>query len=57
MRGDKPFAYDLVVTNGHVNSRVGLFLRSIECQPFLSLACPRDTPINLSGLFRELERV
>jgi hypothetical protein len=33
MRGDKPFAYDLVVQPGGVNSRVALLLRSIEPKP------------------------
>ena len=33
MRGDKTFAYDLVISGGAVNSRVVLLLRSIEAQP------------------------
>lgn len=33
MRGDKTFAYDLVVSHGAVNSRVALLLRSIEAKP------------------------
>ena len=33
MRGDKTFAYDLVMSLGAVNSRVVLLLRSIEAQP------------------------
>lgn len=52
MRGDKPFAYDLVVQPGGVNSRVALLLRSIEpkpdvvrawylAPPFIILACSR----------------
>lgn len=37
MRGDKSFAYDLVVRRGPVNSRVALLLRSIEGKPFCRL--------------------
>ena len=37
MRGDKPFAYDLVVQPGGVNSRVALLLRSIEPKPVCCL--------------------
>ena len=33
MRGDKSFAYDLIVRYGAVNSRVVLLLRSIEAKP------------------------
>lgn len=33
MRGDKTFAYDLVISDGAVNSRVVLLLRSIEAKP------------------------
>jgi hypothetical protein len=39
MRGDKSFAYDLVVRHGPVNSRVVLLLRSIEGKPPVALIC------------------
>jgi hypothetical protein len=39
MRGDRPFAYDLVIEYGAVSSRVALLLRSAEAKPrfFLSV--------------------
>ena len=39
MRGDKSFAYDLVVQHGPVNSRVALLLRSIEGKPLIASIC------------------
>jgi len=36
MRGVKSLAYDLVVRDGRVNSRVALLLRAIERNPFTS---------------------
>ena len=33
MRGDRPFAYDLVIEYGAVSSRVALLLRSAEAMP------------------------
>ena len=36
MRGDKSFAYDLIVPPGRVSSRVALLLRSTEPKPI----CP-----------------
>ena len=33
MRGDRPFAYDLVIEYGAVSSRVALLLRSAEAKP------------------------
>jgi hypothetical protein len=33
MRGDRPFAYDLVIEDGAVSSRVALLLRSTEAKP------------------------
>ena len=33
MRGDRPFAYDLVIEYGAVSSRVVLLLRSAEAKP------------------------
>ncbi len=35
MRGDRTFAYDLVIELGGVNCRVALLLRSIEPKPTL----------------------
>jgi hypothetical protein len=33
MRGDRPFAYDLVIEYGAVSGRVVLLLRSAEAKP------------------------
>jgi hypothetical protein len=45
MRGDRPFAYDLVTEDGAVNSRVALLLRSIEAKPrFLTSVLAYKTP-------------
>lgn len=46
MRGDRPFAYDLVIEDGAVNSRVALLLRSIEAKPrfFTSVLIYTKTP-------------
>jgi hypothetical protein len=48
MRGDESFAYDLIVRNGAVNSRVVLLLRSIEAKPFFRLDLFFTLPINHS---------
>ena len=46
MRGDKSFAYDLIVRTGAVNSRVVLLLRSIEAKPCFALICALALPID-----------
>ena len=39
MRGDKSFAYDLLVRPGRVSGRVALLLRSTERQPVAGEIC------------------
>lgn len=40
MRGDRPFAYDLVIEYGAVSSRVVLLLRSAEAKPRFFTSVP-----------------
>ena len=47
MRGDKSFAYDLIVPYGAVNSRVVLLLRSTEGKP----PWPRFVDYNLPLIY------
>ncbi len=53
MRGDRPFAYDLVIEYGAVSSRVVLLLRSAEAKPrFFTSVLESKLPIlrSLIGL-------
>ena len=52
MRGDRPFAYDLVIEYGAVSGRVALLLRSAEAKPRFFTSVPMDSPF--IGLFYEL---
>ena len=55
MRGDKSFAYDLIVWPGRVSGRVALLLRSTERKPVCQLdLLSRLSPIcgSLHGRFR-----
>lgn len=57
MRGDRPFAYDLVIEYGAVSSRVALLLRSAEAKPrFFTSVLESKLPIlvSLQGLKRGL---
>lgn len=47
MRGDRPFAYDLVIEYGAVSGRVALLLRSAEAKPrfFTSVFFKQKLPI------------
>jgi hypothetical protein len=46
MRGDGPFAYDLVIEYGAVSGRVVLLLRSAEAKPrFFTSVLINKTPI------------
>ena len=55
MRGDRPFAYDLVIEYGAVSSRVALLLRSAEAKPRFFLSVLTNTPFNclLEGFRRD----
>jgi hypothetical protein len=44
MRGDRPFAYDLVIEYGAVSSRVALLLRSAEAKPRFFTSVPETPP-------------
>ena len=56
MRGDRPFAYDLVIEDGAVSGRVALLLRSAEAKPRFFTSVLIDSPF--SGLvYRLLEGV
>jgi hypothetical protein len=47
MRGDRPFAYDLVIEYGAVSSRVALLLRSAEAKPrFFTSVLESKLPIS-----------
>ena len=55
MRGDRTFAYDLVMRYGAVSGRVVLLLRSTEAKPFSLLSVRIHSPILVSasaGLLR-----
>jgi hypothetical protein len=52
MRGDRPFAYDLVIEYGAVSGRVALLLRSAEAKPRFFTSVPMDSPF--IELFYEL---
>ncbi len=57
MRGNRPFAYDLVIEYGAVSSRVALLLRSAEAKPrFFTSVLESKLPIlvSLQGLKRGL---
>ena len=55
MRGDRPFAYDLVIEYGAVSSRVDLLLRSAEAKPrFFTSVLESKLPI-LSLDYKEEE--
>ena len=57
MRGDRPFAYDLVIEYGAVSSRVALLLRSAEAKPrFFTSVFTENSP-SRSLVARVLERV
>jgi hypothetical protein len=45
MRGDRTFAYDLVMRHGAVSGRVVLLLRSTEAKPFSLLSVRIHSPI------------
>ena len=51
MRGDKTFAYDLVIGDGAVNSRVVLLLRSIEAKPPLPRFVLLHSPLTVQVRF------
>jgi hypothetical protein len=56
MRGDRPFAYDLVIEYGAVSSRVALLLRSAEAKPRFFTSVPETPPFRaLLGSKRRLE--
>lgn len=48
MRGNNPFAYDLVVKPRGVNSRVALLLRSIEPKRVFSMVSPPSHNLDAS---------
>ena len=52
MRGDRPFAYDLVIEYGAVSSRVALLLRSAEAKPRFFLSVPETPHLSSSIGFR-----
>jgi hypothetical protein len=55
MRGDRTFAYDLVMRHGAVSGRVVLLLRSTEAKPFSLLSVRIHSPILVpasAGLLR-----
>jgi hypothetical protein len=52
MRGDRPFAYDLVIEYGAVSGRVALLLRSAEAKLRFFTSVPMDSPF--IGLVYEL---
>ena len=57
MRGDRPFAYDLVIEYGAVSSRVALLLRSAEAKPrFFTSVLKSKLPIlgSVSGPGKEI---
>ena len=57
MRGDRPFAYDLVIEYGAVSSRVALLLRSAEAKPrFFTSVLESKLPIlgSVSGSRKEI---
>lgn len=56
MRGDRPFAYDLVIGYGAVSSRVVLLLRSAEAKPRSFTSVPFWTP-HSRALYRAQEGV
>ena len=49
MRGDRTFAYDLVMRHGAVSGRVVLLLRSTEAKPFSLLSVRIHSPILVSA--------
>ncbi len=53
MRGDKSFAYDLLVRPGRVSGRVALLLRSTERKPVAGKICERNSlPISVPPCVR-----
>ena len=50
MRGDKSFAYDLIVPPGRVSSRVALLLRSTERKPARTRFVRLHSPIKYFDL-------
>jgi hypothetical protein len=57
MRGDKSFAYDLIVRYGPVSSRVALLLRSAEGKPPSTRFVFYKLSIYCSGTLQGLEGV
>ena len=57
MRGDRPFAYDLVMRSGAVSSRVALLLRSTEAKPGSLSSVTRVSGLLLQGDLELLRRV
>lgn len=58
MRGDKTFAYDLVMGHGAVSSRVVLLLRSAEAKPpTLSFVEKHPSRVLLQGIGGGLARI
>jgi hypothetical protein len=55
MRGDRPFAYDLVIEYGAVSGRVVLLLRSAEAKPRFFTSVFYKHPI-IGFLLRGLRR-
>ena len=56
MRGDKSFAYDLLVRPGRVSGRVALLLRSAERKPVAGKICESfSLPISGSPCCESLE--
>lgn len=55
MRGDKSFAYDLLVRPGRVSGRVALLLRSTERKPVAGKICEKFSPHQCTTLREVLE--
>jgi hypothetical protein len=55
MRGDKSFAYDLLVRPGRVSGRVALLLRSTERKPVAGKICEKFSPHQCTTLCEVLE--
>lgn len=55
MRGDRTFAYDLVMRYGAVSGRVVLLLRSAEAKPPSLSSVFLNTPIELAILYSDLK--
>lgn len=55
MRGDKSFAYDLLVRPGRVSGRVALLLRSTERKPVAGKICEKFSPHQYNALCEVLE--